>query len=300
MNLQVNPHRLLIAFAIATGLVQTARSQSDRVIQISQVAQTARGFSGQSPAVVEDLGDIRPLADKTFLQKLRITAALRSEYVSNALSAGNHTSGDFLLLPSVDAAIEQPLTGGLSLSFNARAESYIYAKFDQASFWGFSGSAFLNYQPTKDCARLYAGIEPYWYASLRNGDQLSESLGISAGIQKEWTFNRDQTVLFVGYHFTDYISFPAADDRLAHRATVGVTHQLRPSLYGQLYYSYQHSDYISASRRDSRNLVGVNFVYRISNHWSGSVTTYFADNDSTVVRASYQTVGTGLGVSYQF
>ena len=296
----MNPHRFLTALVVATGLVQTAHSQGDRVIQITQVAQTVQGVTEQSPAIIEDLGDIRPLADKSFLQKLRITAALRTEFVSNALSVGNHGSGDFLLLPSVNAAFDQPLTDGLSLSFNARVESYIYAKFDQSSFWGFSGSTFLNYQPTRDSVRIYAGIEPYWYASVRSGNQLSEALGISAGIQKEWSFNRDQTVLFLGYNFSDYVSFPTADNRNAHRITVGVTHQIRPSLHGQLYYSYQYSDYTSAPRHDSRNLAGVNLVYRITNHWTGNATTYFVDNGSTAARASYQTVGFGVGVSYQF
>ena len=193
--------------------MQAAHSQSDRVIQITQGVQTMQGVTAFSPAIIEDLGDLRPLADKSFVEKLRITTSLRAEYVSNALSIGNHGSGDFLLVPSLNAAFDQPLSNGLSLSFNARAESYLYSKFDQASFWGFSGSAFLNWQPTRDSVRIYAGVEPYWYASVRTGAQLAEALGISAGVQKEWAFNRDQTVLFLGYHFSNYVSSPPADNR---------------------------------------------------------------------------------------
>ncbi len=231
---------------------------------------------------------------------MRVSVALRGEYVSNALSTGNHGSGDFLLLPSINAAFEQPLAHGLSLSVNARIESFIYSRFDESSFWGIGGSVLLNYQPTKDSIRIYAGIEPSWYASIRSGDQLAEALAVSAGIQKEWAFNRDRTIFFVGYNFSDHFSFPSADNRNSHRVTVGVTQQLRQSLHAQLYYSYQYSDFTSVLRNDSRNLVGLNLVYQITNRWSGNATAYFVDNDSTQSRASYQTVGLGLGVACHF
>jgi hypothetical protein len=296
----LNTRRFLTALSIATGFVQTALIAADRVVQVTQIAEAVRGVPLQPASVIEDLGDIRPLADKSLLERMHVTTSLSAEYVSNALSLGDHGSGDFLLHPSLSAAFEQPLDHSFSLSFNARTESFLYSKFDEASFWGFSGSVFLNYQPARDSVRLYAGIEPYWYASVRTGDQLSEALPISAGIQKEWTFNHDRTVFFVGYTFSRYFSFPVADDRNAHRVFVGLTQQLAPSLFGQLYYSYQHSDYTSVSRRDSRNLVGLNFVYRISNRWSANVTTYIVDNDSNVTRASYQTTGIGIGTSYQF
>lgn len=154
------------------------------MVQVTQIVEALKNVPQQPASVIEDLGDLRPLADKPFLERLRLTASLRTEFVSNALSVGNHTSGDFLLLPSISAAFEEPLDYGFSLSFNARTDSFIYSKFDESSFWGFSGSLFVNYQPTKDSVRLYGGIEPSWYASLRSGDQLSEALGISGGIQK--------------------------------------------------------------------------------------------------------------------
>ena len=296
----MNLHRFLTALLAVTGLVQTAHCEGEHVVQVTQIVEALKDVRQQPASVIEDLGDLRPLADKPFLQRLRITASLRAEFVSNALSVGNHGSGDFLLLPSISATFEEPLDHGFSLSFSARTESFIYSKFDESSFWGFSGSLLLNYQPTRDSVRIYAGIEPSWYASIRSGDQLSEALGISGGIQKEWAFNRDQTIFFLGYNFSNYVSFPAADNRNAHRVTVGLTHQIRPSLYGQLYYSYQYSDYTSAPRHDSRNLFGLNLVRRINNHWSANATAYFVDNDSTASRATYQTFGIGIGSSYQF
>lgn len=296
----LNAPRYLAAIFALTGLGHTGHCEGEHVVQITQIVEALKDVPQQPASVIEDLGDLRPLSDKAFLERIRLTTSLRAEFVSNALSVGNHGSGDFLLLPSLSAAFEEPLDHGFSLSFNVRTEAYVYSKFDESSFWGFSGSAWLNYQPTKDSVRLYAGVEPSWYASIRSGDQISEALGISGGVQKEWAFNRDQTIFFLGYHFSSYVSSPAADDRNAHRVTVGLTHQIIPSLYGQLYYSYQYSDYTSASRHDERNLFGLNLVHRINNHWSANATVYFADNDSSAARASYQTFGIGIGTSYQF
>lgn len=293
-------HPFLTSLLAATSLASTAHADRDRVVQITEIVETSRGATEHPASVIEDLGDIRPLADKSLLQKLRVSVSLRGEYVSNALSVGNHGSGDFLILPSINASFDQPLAHGLSLAVNARIESFIYSRFDQSSFWGIGGSAFLNYQPTKDSIRIYAGLEPSWYASIRSGDQLAEALALSAGVQKEWAFNRDQTIFFVGYNFSDHFSFPTADNRNSHRVTVGVTHQLAQSLHAQIYYSYQYSDYTSAPRHDSRNLAGLNLVYQINNRWSGNASAYFVDNDSTAARASYQTVGLGLGVSCRF
>ena len=270
------------------------------MVQVTQIVEAARGVPQQPPAVIDDLGDIRPLADKPLLQRLRLTASVSTEYVSNALYSGNHGSGDFLLRPGIGVSFDEPLDHGFSLSFGARSDAFVYTKFDESSFWGFSGSALLNYQPSKDAVRFYAGIEPYWYASARTGDQLTEALPISAGIQKEWTFNRDQTVFSIGYNFSNYFSFPVADDRNAHRVTVGVTQRLGFALYCQLFYAFQYSNYTSVARHDSRNLAGLNFVYQISDRWTANLTTYLVDNDSNVSRASYQTFGIGIGTSYRF
>jgi hypothetical protein len=296
----VNRLPFLIQAAIVVSLAQPLFAQSDRVIQVTQISQSAESIPKHPPAVVEDLGDIRPLSSKGLLRRMRYAAGLRGEFVSNADSVGNHGNGDFLLLPSVGAAFEQPLGHGLSLEFNGRTEAFIYAKADQFSFWGFSGTVFATYQPDAAWPKLYAGIEPYWYSSTRTGDQLAKAMGISTGIMKEWSLNRDQTVAFAGYHFSSFASSPAIDDRNTHRGTVGVTHQITPSLYGQLYYSYQFSDYTTFARRDNRHLAGLNFTWQLTEHWSANAATYFVDNDSNVPFGSYQTFGIGLGAVFTF
>lgn len=296
----MNSSLCLTALFTIAGVSLSVCGADDRVIQVTQTMQATGAVPKQGREVIEDLGDIRPVADKPLIRRMRFTTSLRGEFVSNARSSGSHRSGDFLLVPAFNAALDQPLGHGLALAFNARAESFLYSKFDEFSFWGFSGLASLGYQSGPEMPRFYAGIEPYWYASVNNGRQLAEALGISAGVEKEWAFNRDRTIIFADYHFTNFVSSPARDDRNAHRATVGVTHQIRPALSGQLYYSYQFSDYTGVDRDDSRNLVGVTFVYQFSEHWSGNATAYFVDNNSSISPASYQTFGIGLGAVLRF
>jgi hypothetical protein len=296
----------LLATASLASAVHGAELRTDR---INQVTQTFRDVTVQPAQVVEDLGDIRPLADQSLLRRIRFTTSLYGEFVSNARAIGNHSSGDFLFVPSGSAALDQPLGQGFSLDFNARSEAFLYARNEDLSFWGFSGSVIGRYQPTNEWPKLYVGIEPYWYTNIHNGDRanglvtgsrITSAVAVSAGIEKDWAFNRDQTVLFVGYGYSHFFSSPANDNRTSHRATVGITQQIRPSLFGQLFYSYQWLDYTDIRRRDSRNFVGLNLVYQIDERWTAKVSTYLVDNNSSQSVSSYQTFGVGLTAAYQF
>jgi len=287
----------LIAIAILPLQVHGAEVRRENVTQLTQ---TFRNIPRQSAEVIEDLGDIRPLADRSFFRRLRFTSSLYGEFVSNALSIGDHSSGDFVLMPSVSAAFDESLGHGLSIAGTARTEAFLYSNFDEQSFWGFSGAAMARYQPTKEWPRIFAGIEAYSYASVRTGSQISDALAVTAGIEKEWAFNRDQTVLFIAYSFSNFFSSPPVDNRLLHRATLGITQQIVPSLYGQLFYSYQFSDYTNLDRQDSRNFVGANLVYQFKDHWFARVSTYLVDSHSSRSAFSYQTFGVGLGAGYNF
>jgi hypothetical protein len=302
-------NRLLSSLLATAGMSLTALGADPASNRIVQATQLFRDVTVQPPQVVEDLGDIRPLADRSILRRIRFTTSLYGEFVSNAEAIGNHTSGDFLFIPTVSAALEQQLGHGVSLDFNVRTEAFIYAIYDELSFWGFSGSLLLRYQPTNEWPKFYAGIEPYWYsnihkgsrgAEIRTGSSISNALAVSAGIDKDWAFNRDQTILFVGYNLSHFFSSPATDNRTSHRFTVGLTQQIRPSLFGQVFYSYQFLDYTDVNRRDSRNFVGMNLVYQFDEHWFTKASTYFVDNNSSQSVASYQTFGIGLAVGYNF
>src|SRR5438093_10112208 len=90
----------------ATLAAPFAHAADNRVFEVAHTAPP------EPAAVIEDLGDIRPLADKPLIERLRVTVSTRGEFVSNARLIGKHGSGDFLFLPSVSAGLNQPLERG--------------------------------------------------------------------------------------------------------------------------------------------------------------------------------------------
>ena len=108
------------------------------------------------------------------------------------------------------------------------------------------------------------------------------------------------SLAFIGYNFTHYFSDPSVDNRGVHRAVVGVAHQFKPQLTGQIFYAYEFSDYEDVDRHDSRHVVAANMVYQFNRHLFGNVGGSFIDNDSTQDRASYQAVVGSLGLTWQF
>jgi hypothetical protein len=290
---------LLVLFA-AIPATRAAESRVFETAETTAPVQTNVKIPADTAAVIEDVGDLRPLSSKPFMSRLHINAQTNGEFVSNAKLEGEHGSGDFLFLPTVTASFNQDLEQGFSLDMIVRAEAFIYSRFSNLSFWGFSGRAALDYQRTPAWPTFYVGVEPYWYASLHGGDELADAIGITAGVERTYVFNRDKTALFAGYNFTSYFASPGLDDRDAHRVTVGVTHQLRTAWYAQVYYTYQFSDYRTIDRSDSRHIFGAKLVHDFNVHWTGSVYTYFADNNSSQRLASYQTVGVGAGLNYRF
>ena len=85
-----------------------------------------------------------------------------------------------------------------------------------------------------------------------------------------------------------------------YRVILGLTHQFRPGFYGQLFYQFQYSNYINEHRRDSRNIVGLNFIYQFNAHLYGSVGADFIDNDSNQRLATYQNFAAHAGLALQF
>lgn len=289
-------------FYAALVLTAAFAAQNTRAASNNRVLEAANAGTilPQAAPVIEDLGDLRPLDDKPLMNRLHITATTKGEFVSNARLIGKHGSSDFLFMPSVTADFVQPLQHGFSLDLNARAESFMYARFNQYSFWGFSGAATVNYQYSEKWPVFYVSAEPYWYNSVTTGRQLGSAIAVSTGVERTWVCNRDRTVFFAGYNFSCFGASPSADNRNLHRATVGVTHQLRPAWYTQLYYSFQFSDFRGAGREDYRNLVGLNLVHTINANWSANISTTFVNNNSTNATATYQNFTAGAGLSFHY
>ncbi len=123
---------------------------------------------------------------------------------------------------------------------------------------------------------------------------------MNSGITHDWVFNKGRSIVFGGYGFSYYFASPTLDTRLTNRITIGITHQFRPAIFGQLFYSYQYSVYQNLDRDDSRNIVGLNFTYQISRNLFATLNTSFVDNISTISTATYQSLNAGLGFTYQF
>jgi hypothetical protein len=274
---------------------------------VARAAETAENeYVGSSMGVPnsgdvqEEIGDIQSVDETGRKPRLRVTGQAKAEYVTNALLQGNHSSGDVLYLPTLDVGYNIPLGQQFSLDLSAKAESAIYSRYDERGFFGVSGAAFFDWRHSLNAPRLFVGVEPYWYVGFDTGDQLATAVGFSGGTDWGWGFNEGRSLLFTGYKFTSFLADPSADSRNVHRAILGVSHAFTGTLYGQLYYAYQYSDYYDGDRHDSRNIVGSSLAWQIATNWFGIVTATLVDNDSSNVVASYQTFNLGVGFNFQY
>lgn len=261
-------------------------------------AQTSTPKS--STETQEDIGDIKPAPEDSELPRFRATGQMISEFTSNAKLSGNHTSGDVFWLPSVEVGYNVPLDKHFSLDALLKTDTVLYSGYFDRSFYGFTGMTTLDYRWSQTSPRIYADIEPYWYQNYDSGDTLSSAIGFAGGIDHGIAINRGFSLLFWGYKFTDYEASPSADSRYQNRILLGITHQLRPGLYGQIYYSWQYSDYFNESRHDSRHVVGASLSYQVTKSLFGSFTTSLVDNDSNHRVASYQALTVALAATWQF
>lgn len=261
----------------------------------------------QSQEEVEDIGEIAGSDDKSAPppapetpSNFRFNATGRAEYTTNAKLTGSHSSSDLLLLPSLEAGYNSPFAKNFSFDLALRVDSVIYGQYDERGFIGYSTIATVDYRPRPSLPRIYIRAEPYRFDSFDTGDLITQALGLSVGTDWGYAFNANRSLVYLNYSFTDYLSDPNIDDRIAHKASVGLAHQFSNRLTGQFYYAYQYSNFQDIDRHDSRHIVGANLVYRFSDHLFGSLSSAFVDNDATQNRASYQSFVTSVGLSLQF
>ncbi len=263
--------------------------------------QTSAKFNKQSAEEVEDIGElVEKKGFNAFRDKLRFNVTAREAYTTNALLKGNHSSSDAVFLPTIEAGFHTLLGEHFSFDIATKLEAGTYAKYDQQNFAAYSAVATLDYRIKAGLPRFYASIEPYRFDSFDTGDRITQAIGFTGGTDWGISFNGGRTLGFVGYSFSDYLADPNIDTRLVNRAVIGVAHQIRSNLTGQIYYVYQHSHYTDFDRNDSKNTVAGNLIYQFSQHLFGSWTTSFVSNNSTQDNASYKTFSTTLGLTLQF
>ena len=277
-------------------------------LTVSSQAETGKAYQSfsstplqQSAEEVEDLGEIEASdGSEGVRSKFRANVSARSDYTSNAELSGNHGNGDVLFFPTAEFGFKTPVGKGFSFDIATKLESGIFSRREERSFIGYSAAATFDWRPRPNLPRVYVGAEPYRYDSFDTGDLMTQAIGLSAGTDYGFSFNSGNSLAFIGYSFTNYFADPSIDNRSAHRAVLGVVHQLRPQLYGQFLYAYQFSDFQDVDRDDSRHLVSLSLTYQFNRQLFGTLSGSFIDNDSTQDEASYQSALVSAGLTFQF
>lgn len=256
--------------------------------------------SGMTAKQIEDLGDITAADEGSVKSKFRSSVNVKGEFTSNALLTGHNESNDFVFLPVFDIGYTQPLGKDFSLDVAGKVELGLYANHDERAFVGYSVKTTLDYHPKPNLPRLYIGAEPYRYDSIDLGERITQALGLSVGTDWGYAFNNGHSLFFTGYSFTSYLSDPTSDTRNTHKIVVGLSHQFSSALTSNLFYAWQYNDFTHFDRHDSKHLVGLNVIYQLHRDWFTTISGSFADNDSDVNSATYQSVSGSWGVTYQF
>jgi len=292
--------RLIPSLLLVLGVCRPLLAQDGKTYTYHTSGSIAQ-MSKQSAQEIEDIGEIDEKGGRSALRdKLRFNLDIRTAFTTNALLQGNHGSSDVLFLPTVEAGYHTALSEHFNFDIDTKIETAVYSRFQDHGFVGFSAPVTLEYHIKPGLPRFYATIEPYRYNTFDTGQLQTEAVGFSGGTDYGIAFNGGRTLGFVGYSFSDYLSDPNIDTRLVHRVVAGFAHQIRSNLTAQLYYVYQYSDYTDFNRSDSKNTVAGNLIYQFNEHWYGSLTTSFINQESTQDHAGYQSFSTTLGLSWHF
>ncbi len=263
-------------------------------------AGSSLSSSGLTAAQIEDLGDIVEATEDTVKSKFRATVNAKGEFTSNALLTGHHDSNDFVFLPVIDVGYTHQLGPKFSIDLAAKVELGLYSNHDERAFVGYSVKTTLDYHPVPNLPHFYIGVEPYRYDSTDLGERITQAIGFSVGTDWGYAFNQGHSLFFTGYSYTGYVADPTSDTRNTHKLVLGLSHQFRSNLTGNLFYALQYNDFVNFDRHDWKQLAGLNIIYQLHQDWFATLSGAFADNDSDQNMATYQSVSGAFGVTCQF
>lgn len=264
--------------------------------------QAGQQISSDLSEIEQDIGTIgaSPGAAEEEKPKLRMIGSAGASYTSNAESLGSHGSSDLMWLPSFEIGYNVPLGRGFSLDSFLRADSVVYSTNLGRSFWSTTGAIYLDHRIKEKWPRLYVGGEGYHYQRYESNNHLTRGIAIRAGFDHGIAFNGDRTLFFYGYDFGRYWTYPSNDDRFTHRLTLGLLHQFNDKLFAQIFYSYQYSQFYRRGDDSHRNVIGLNFIYRIDDQWSTSFNTSYVHNDSERFQGDYEAFNAGVQVTFTY
>jgi Putative beta-barrel porin 2 len=268
----------------------------------ARAGQSVVAAPQETSAQVEDIGEITEAPPDNGLNgsKFRLNASFRTDFTTNAQLSGSRSSSDVIFFPALEAGYTTSLGHGLVFDITGLVESGIYADHTNRSFISYSAQPTVSWSYGQNWPRFYIGAEPYRFDNYQRGRLITEAVGALGGADWGRSFNSGRSFLFMGYTVENYFSDPTSDNRLGNRAIIGLSEQLQPRLFAQLWYQYEYDNYHDVSRDDSRHSISLNFMYQFSSHLFGSIGESFVDNNSTQDSASYKAFVSSVGLSWQF
>ncbi len=267
-----------------------------------RAGETVAHGSGQTAAEAEDIGEITEAPPDNGMNgsKFRLNSGIRTQFTTNAELSGSHSSADLIFFPAIEAGYSSGLGHGFVFDITAIVEPGLYSSHTDRSFFGYSAQTTLSWSPSPKMPRFFIGAEPYRFDSFERDSLITEAIGTLGGVDWGYSFNNGKSFLFAGYTFENYFSNPTEDNRLSNRVVVGITEQLQPRLFAQLWYQYENSDYHNVDRSDNKHAVTLSLIYQFNKHLFGTLGESFVDNNSTEQHASYQAILSSAGLSWQF
>ncbi len=291
MNPAMNA-RICFTVLFACSLLAAARARAMEHISVPR----------ELPTEIEDVGEIQEAPQIPGLggSKFHVSVSTRAEYTSNSALSGSRSSSDVIFFPTIEANYTTGLGHGFGFNLDAAIESGLFASHDDRSFIGYDLEATVDWKVNPNAPRVFIGAEPYRYDSYDRGGLITEAIGAVAGVDWGRKFQNGRSFFFAGYAFENYFSDPSIDNRGAHRAVVGVSHQLSTKLLAEVYYQFQYTDYHDVGRCDARNAACFSLLYQLDRHAYVVLSEAYVDNNSSQADASYQAANSSLSFYWQF
>src|SRR5258708_3598012 len=121
--------RYISSFAVLLAGVCGSLLAQDSATSKSYTYSTANRVK-QTAEEAQDIGEFKEEQEgfKSLRDKSRFNVNIRSGYTTKARLEGNHSSSDFLFLPTLEAGFHTPLGEHFSFDLATKVESVTYAK----------------------------------------------------------------------------------------------------------------------------------------------------------------------------
>jgi|GEM_PF-1174424 len=296
-----------LAFSQTSEDVTDARQQ-----QLLNEGVKAASVRNMRAVIQEDAGAPAQIALKERkITDFRVGLFQDFVYESNANLNGNGGEGSFSYNPTVFFRTNSKLNEQFRVDTLMSWGSTWYSDLEDRDFWGVTGQVHLNYRPFEKWPEFYAGPEVNRFEAWEDGDEISKSVSIAAGLRNNVRL-ASSTSLFYNLRYSHRWIDPSQFERDQVNVLIGFTQRLAKGLFLQPSYSFGWYDYDgvvrdrsagqNVEREDLRHEIALALIYRLNENFTFRLSGSFVDQDSTLTRANYQNFSTGLnsGITYDF